>query len=146
VLGSYRRACRLRLPSANYRIGTTGRIDRTTPGSEMAESEWRPAFNADPSGEGRRLLPVRVEEVEPAGLLADRVYIDLVGADEATARARVREEIPRALRGPGRPATAPRFPRAPAAAADRPRFPTALPPCGTCPSSATRRSPAASRS
>jgi hypothetical protein len=31
VLASYRRACRLRVPSANYRIGTTGRIDRTTP-------------------------------------------------------------------------------------------------------------------
>jgi hypothetical protein len=101
--------------------------------SEMTEAEWRPAFKADPSGTARRLLPVRVEACEPAGLLADRVYIDLVGADEATARARVREEIPRALRGPGRPATAPRFPRAPAAAADRPRFPTALPPVWNLP-------------
>jgi hypothetical protein len=95
--------------------------------SAMAEAEWRPAFKADPSGEARRLLPVRVEACEPEGLLADRVYIDLVGADEATARARLREEVARALRGPGRPTTAPRFPRAPAAAVDRPRFPTALP-------------------
>jgi tetratricopeptide (TPR) repeat protein len=95
--------------------------------SEMAEAEWRPAFKADPSGTRRRLLPVRVEACEPQGLLADRVWIDLVGADEATARARLREEITRALRGPGRPATAPRFPRAPAAATERPRFPTALP-------------------
>jgi TIR domain len=45
--------------------------------SEMAEAEWRPAFKADPSGEARRLLPVRAEACEPAGLLADRVYIDL---------------------------------------------------------------------
>jgi hypothetical protein len=96
--------------------------------SEMAEAEWRPAFKADPTGEQRRLLPVRVEACEPAGLLADRVWIDLVGADEATARARLREEVARALRGPGRPTTAPPFPRAPAAVVDRPRFPTALPP------------------
>jgi tetratricopeptide (TPR) repeat protein len=96
--------------------------------SEMAEAEWRPGFKADPSGEQRRLLPVRVEACEPQGLLADRVWIDLVGTDEATARAWLREEIARALRGRGRPATPPRFPRAPAAAAARPRFPTALPP------------------
>jgi tetratricopeptide (TPR) repeat protein len=101
--------------------------------SEMAEAEWRPAFKADPSGEGRRLLPVRVEACEPAGLLADRVWIDLVGADEATARARLQEEIARALRGPGRPATAPRFPHVPTPAVDRPRFPTALPPVWNVP-------------
>jgi hypothetical protein len=96
--------------------------------SEMAEAEWRPAFKADPSGTQRRLLPVRVEEVEPAGLLADRVWIDLVGADEATARARLREEVARALRGPDRPTTPPDFPRTPVqAAVERPRFPTALP-------------------
>jgi tetratricopeptide (TPR) repeat protein len=100
--------------------------------SEMAEAEWRPGFKADPSGTQRRLLPVRVEDCEPAGLLADRVYIDLVGAEEATARARLRGEIARALRVPGRPATPPRFPRAPAAA-DRPRFPTALPPVWNVP-------------
>jgi TIR domain len=100
--------------------------------SAMAEAEWRPGFKADPGGEARRLLPVRVEACEPAGLLADRVYIDLVGADEATARARLREEIARALRGHGRPATPPRFPRAPAAV-ERPRFPSALPPIWNVP-------------
>jgi tetratricopeptide (TPR) repeat protein len=100
--------------------------------SQMAEAEWRPAFKADPSGEARRLLPVRVEDCEPKGLLADRVWIDLVDADEATARARLQEEIARALRGPGRPATPPRFPRTPTPAA-RPRFPTALPPVWNVP-------------
>jgi tetratricopeptide (TPR) repeat protein len=95
--------------------------------SEMTEAEWRPGFKADPSGKQRRLLPVRVEDCEPTGLLADRVWIDLAGTDEATARARLREEIPRALRGPGRPTVPPRFPRTPAPAAERPRFPTALP-------------------
>jgi tetratricopeptide (TPR) repeat protein len=101
--------------------------------SQMAEAEWRPGFVADPSGQARRLLPVRVEACEPQGLLADRVWIDLVGADEATARARLREEVARALRGPGRPTTPPPFPRTPAAAATRPRFPTALPPVWNVP-------------
>jgi hypothetical protein len=100
----------------------------------MAEAEWRPGFTADPSGTGRRLLPVRVEDCEPAGLLADRVYVDLVGLDEATARARLREELGRALRGPGRPTTPPRFPHAPVqATVERPRFPTALPPVWNVP-------------
>ena len=101
--------------------------------SAMAEAEWRPAFKADPSGEQRRLLPVRVEACEPQGLLADRVWIDLVGADEATARTRLREEVANALRSSGRPATAPHFPRAPAAAPERTRFPTALPPVWNVP-------------
>jgi tetratricopeptide (TPR) repeat protein len=101
--------------------------------SAMAEAEWRPGFVADPSGSKRRLLPVRVEDCEPVGLLADRIWIDLVGTDEATARARLREEIPRALHGPRRPTTPPRFPRAPATAAARPRFPTALPPVWNVP-------------
>jgi tetratricopeptide (TPR) repeat protein len=104
--------------------------------SQMAEAEWRPGFKADPSGKARLLLPVRVEACQPEGLLADRVWIDLVGLDEATAQARLREEIARALRGPGRPTTPPRFPRVPrtpAAATTRPRFPTALPPVWNIP-------------
>jgi hypothetical protein len=113
--------------------------------SAMAEAEWRPGFKADPSGQDRRLLPVRVENCQPEGLLADRVWIDLLGADEATARARLREEISRVLRGPGRPATPPRFPRAPAAAARQPRSPTRCHPYGMSPIAATRPSPAASR-
>jgi hypothetical protein len=41
VRGSYRRACRLRVPSANDRIGTTGRIDRTTPVQQGARRGQR---------------------------------------------------------------------------------------------------------
>jgi TIR domain len=100
--------------------------------SELAEAEWRPAFKADPSGTQRRLLPVRVEECEPTGLLADRVWIDLVGTDEATARSKLLDEVAVALRGHGRPDKYPRFPSSPAAA-DRPRFPTALPPVWNVP-------------
>jgi hypothetical protein len=58
--------------------------------SPMTEAEWRPGLVADPGGEARRLLPVRVEDCRPRGLLADRVSIDLVGLDEAGARAKLR--------------------------------------------------------
>jgi hypothetical protein len=96
--------------------------------SAMAEAEWRPGVVADPSGTQRRLVPVRVEECQPKGLLADRVYVDLVGLDEATTLATLLDGVAQALRGPGPPTTPPRFPKAPVAAAvDRPRFPTALP-------------------
>ncbi len=102
--------------------------------SAMTEAEWRPGFVADPSGQDRRLVPMRVEPCEPKGLLTDRVYLDLVGLDEATARGRLREGVAAALRGRARPASRPRFPKAPApAAVDRPRFPTALPPVWNIP-------------
>ena len=110
--------------------------------SPMGEAEWRPGFVADPSGQDRRLLPVRVEQCEPSGLLADRVWIDLVGLDEAAARAKLSEEVASALRGHARPSTRPRFPaaRTPTRqASDRPRFPTALPPVWNVP---YRRNPA----
>jgi hypothetical protein len=109
--------------------------------SAMTEAEWRPGFVADPSGQGRRLLPVRVEDCQPTGLLADRVWIDLVELDEATARARLSAEVASTLRGHARPSSRPRFPRAPtpSAAVERPRFPTALPPVWNVP---YRRNPA----
>ena len=55
--------------------------------SEFGEAEWRPAFAADPSGEGRRLIPVRVLECHPEGLLKTRVYVDLAGRGEQDAAA-----------------------------------------------------------
>jgi tetratricopeptide (TPR) repeat protein len=102
--------------------------------STMTEAEWRPGLVADPSGELRRLVPVRVELCQPEGLLADRIWIDLTAVDEATARQRLRDGVAAVQRGHARPATRPRFPRAPAPAAlDRPRFPTALPPVWNVP-------------
>ena len=93
--------------------------------SEFGEAEWRVAFAADPSGEGRRLIPVRVLECHPEGLLKTRVYVDLTGRGEQDAAAAL-------LRGvsehTGRPGSKPAFPSGRATvAADRPRFPGALP-------------------
>ena len=58
-------------------------------GSRFGEAEWRAAFAKDPSGERGLLVPVRVQPCEPPGLLATRVYVDLVDLDEASARERL---------------------------------------------------------
>jgi tetratricopeptide (TPR) repeat protein len=55
-------------------------------GSKFGEAEWRAAFVKDPTGEAGLLVPVRVQECAPPGLLASRVYVDLVDTDEPTAR------------------------------------------------------------
>lgn len=47
--------------------------------SQYAAPEWAAAFALDPTGAQGRLLPVRVRECQPTGLLAQIVYIDLVG-------------------------------------------------------------------
>ncbi len=47
--------------------------------------EWAAAFTRDPEGEKRLLVPVRVRECELSGLLAQIVYVDLVGVGEAEA-------------------------------------------------------------
>src|SRR5215207_6043340 len=46
--------------------------------SQFGEAEWRVAFASDPDGENGRLVPVRVADFAPEGLLATRIYIDLV--------------------------------------------------------------------
>ena len=71
--------------------------------SPFGEAEWRAGFADDPSGERRRVIPVRITDVAPGGLLRSRVYVDLVGCDEDTARTRLLDGV--ALAGP-RPVTA----------------------------------------
>lgn len=93
--------------------------------SPFAEAEWRTAFAKDPSGEHRRLMPVRIAEFTPPELMSTLVYIDLVGRGEAQARLEL-------LRGVGatraRPVASPRFPVSPPEEqTGAPRFPTVLP-------------------
>jgi hypothetical protein len=47
--------------------------------SEFTAPEWAATFARDPTGAAHRLVPVRVRECRPTGLLAPIVYIDLVG-------------------------------------------------------------------
>jgi hypothetical protein len=62
------------------------------------------AFVKDPTGERRLLIPVRVQPCEPPGLLAGRVYIDLVDIPEPTARQRLLAGVDQSG---ARPTTAP---------------------------------------
>jgi TIR domain len=101
--------------NALHLLDATNRAERTivlmSPhylNSSFGEAEWRAAFIRDPSGEQRILLPIRVAPVDPPGLLATRVYIDLVDIDEARAMRRLLEGIQPPTRS--KPKKEPRFP------------------------------------
>lgn len=64
--------------------------------SAFTAPEWAAAFVQDPTGAERKLVPVRVAECEPKGLLKAIVYADLVGLDEAAARHRLLEKVSKA--------------------------------------------------
>jgi tetratricopeptide (TPR) repeat protein len=100
-------------------------------GARFPQPEWAAAFAQDPTGVEGTLLPVRVWECKPKGLLASIVYIDLVGLEEAAAHdallAGVRRERARPTAPPGFPGAIPR------SVPQRPRFPGALPPIWNLP-------------
>ena len=87
------------------------------------QPEWASAFVQDPTGAQGKLLPVRVRECVPTGMLASIVYIDLVDLPEAQAKetllARVRRER-------AKPAIRPVFPgTVKHSASTQPHFPGA---------------------
>ena len=71
------------------------------------QPEWAAAFKKDPKGENGALLPVRVRECKPEGLLGPIVYIDLFGLDEETARDTLLAGVKRER---SKPPKAPAFP------------------------------------
>jgi formylglycine-generating enzyme required for sulfatase activity len=75
--------------------------------AKFTTAEWQAAFARDPDGELGLLVPIRVTECKPEGLLKARVYIDLVGLDEEHARAMLLKHI---AGGRRKPAIAPQFP------------------------------------
>ncbi len=88
--------------------------------ASFPQPEWGAAFAQDPEGLKRKLVPLRVRECEVTGLLGQIVYVDLVGLDEDTARARLLEGVRERLK----PLEAPSFPGgAPHAEPGAPSFP-----------------------
>lgn len=77
------------------------------------------AFAGDPTGAERKLVPVRVAECDPPGLLGQIVHIDLVGLDEDEAR----EQLLAGMRERLKPSQAPAFPGAGRAGEASPSFP-----------------------
>src|SRR5262245_15915328 len=53
--------------------------------SGFTAAEWAAAFARDPTGTRGLLLPVRIHDCEPQGILPQIVYIDLVGLEEEAA-------------------------------------------------------------
>ena len=49
-------------------------------------AEWASAFTQDPTSKKGKLLPIKVRECDPSGLLKQIVYINLVGLSEDEAR------------------------------------------------------------
>jgi tetratricopeptide (TPR) repeat protein len=86
--------------------------------SRYTTEEWAAAVAAR-----QRLLPLRVEEVEPPPILLPLVWVDIFGIEEAHARARVRN----ALLGRKRPTAPVPFPGAGPAPSDGVRVPGSLP-------------------
>jgi len=98
--------------------------------ARFTQSEWQAAFAQDPTGEKGLLLLVRVRRCDPPGILAPRVYIDLVGLAEDAAQ----EKLLTGVRGGKSPTTAPSFPGASSRTVPtRPRFPGVLPPIWNVP-------------
>jgi TIR domain len=102
--------------------------------SAFGGAEWRAVFAKYPTGERGLLLSVRVEEVDPPGLLTTRIYVDPVGKDPADARAAL---LAAARDARGKPAEEPQFPGAQrqstVGSSAAPRFPGELPPVWNVP-------------
>ncbi len=89
------------------------------------QPEWAAAFAQDPTSKDKTLLPVRVRECKPEGMLRPLVYIDLLGLDEAAAKAALLAGVKTERAKPKMP---PQFPQATTApATPPPRFPGSLP-------------------
>jgi len=78
--------------------------------SDKVRAAWLHAWRRDPLGLGRTLIPVRVEDCEPEGLLGGIRYIDLVGLDETQARQTLKASIRGSIEGRTRPSDPPPFP------------------------------------
>ncbi len=94
--------------------------------SDFVAAEWSAVFAQDPAGRESKLVPVRIRDCKPDGLLGPRIYIDLCGLDEGTARTKLLAEV---KEGRAKPGTPPGFPpTARRAVEKKPRFPGTLPP------------------
>lgn len=87
--------------------------------ASFTQPEWGSAFAGDPTGAERKLVPVRVADFDPRGLLGQVVYLDIVGLDEEQARERLLSGVSERLK----PSIAPAFPGAAHAGEPSPAFP-----------------------
>ncbi|MCK9929809.1 toll/interleukin-1 receptor domain-containing protein [Frankia sp. Mgl5] len=72
--------------------------------------EWEAAFRADPHGQARKVIPIRIQDCPRPTLLGAVVSFDLYGLDADTARARLLDSITATVKGRAKPLTEPAFP------------------------------------
>ena len=87
---------------------TIALLSREYLAAKFTKVEWAAAFARDPEGKERALIPIRVRECQPTGLLATLIYIDIVGLAEEQARARILQYLQEENRS--KPSLAPVFP------------------------------------
>jgi tetratricopeptide (TPR) repeat protein len=88
--------------------------------SRWCQEEWQAAHLA------KKLVPMRIADCEPEGLLAPIAYLDLVGVSEDEAKERILAELNKRGGADPRPEVRPAFPSS-APSPTRPRFPGKLP-------------------
>jgi len=69
----------------------------------VVQPQWAAAFGKDPAGQQRAIFSVRVRDCKPTGLLAQIVYIDLVGLKEEEALKALLAGIPLLKERPSSP-------------------------------------------
>ncbi len=107
--------------------------------SRFTAPEWAAAFAQDSTGAQALLVPVRVRECQPEGLLRQIVYIDLVGLDEQSAKERLLQGVKSERAKPSAP---PRYPgHVHDIPASRPIFPGPPPPTATATQTPSRPKP-----
>ena len=74
--------------------------------AKYTQSEWASAFAQDPQTLERKLIPIRVADCKPDGLLKTIAYVDLVGCSQAEATKKLRQM----LQDRAKPSQAPAFP------------------------------------
>ncbi|MEN8446285.1 MAG: tetratricopeptide repeat protein, partial [Cyanobacteria bacterium J06555_13] len=74
--------------------------------AEFTQSEWAAAFAEDPTSLQRKIIPIKVRECQPSGLLRPIVSVDLVALEADDARQAILNALPERLK----PDTEPAFP------------------------------------
>lgn len=74
--------------------------------SSFTAAEWAAVFASDPDAKERKLVPVRVRECKPDGLLGPLIYVDIVDLSESDAEA----ALLGAFAERAKPETSPKFP------------------------------------
>jgi hypothetical protein len=95
--------------------------------SVYGSAEWLAAWQQDPDGAKRKLIPIRVADCDRPGLLAGITGFDLFGRPEAQAKVGLIEGVASATSGRAKPTSKPGFPGAGRAISTAARFPGTLP-------------------